>query len=520
MLVNVDILTDYDVYCGTYENPYQHSHVTYVCSIILNYLKNNNVSDNNTNQFSICKLLNYWAYSKLNDLFPSKGKSEIDNFYKEIEKIWKERINDRSSADYYGKCKPDILLFDYDDWKLRKELYDYYVDILPISISPESYKQDCEQYYKYIKYKKKIYDQYEIFCKNPLDKNCPSFFEKCKKYNPNDILPMLPCYSEMVAKELEQQQASQAARGIRGYEDPSGQLSNTETTNPSTSIGANAGNVFLGVVVTSMTSGALYKRIFIFLHHYIYYYFDGIFPTCKHDFDRETKNLNGEYMDNCISISRQLHNDGENKFIKPCQKLIHYLKYIKKNLAIVDKKKNCNYFNYKLMDELKKILNISEGTVGCYNTMISAYSKDSDGIDVCKENIEEINEKTLEKFQKIDSLYDIFYKFTSTQEEGDSEKCDLGKKCSEQYYTLINICDQNSNIGFCMALDKFKDGYNAYMNNGPKCEKAPRYLYSPFGIEKRRIFFISIITIFTMSIYLYTTQKMSLNIFRKNIKHK
>ncbi|CAI7718683.1 PIR protein [Plasmodium vivax] len=259
ILVKVNKLTDYDAYCGTFENPIEHSHVTYVCSIILNYLKNNKVSDNNTDQFSVCKLLNYWAYSKLNDLFPSKGKSEIDNFYKEIEKIWKERINDSSSADYYRKCKPDILLFDYDDWKLRKELYDYYVDILPISISPESYKQDCEQYYKYIKYKKKIYDQYEIFCKNPLDKNCPSFFEKCKKYNPNDILPMLPCYSEMVAKELEQQQASQAARGIRGYEDPSGQLSNTETTNPSTSIGANAGNVFLGVVVTSMTSGALYK---------------------------------------------------------------------------------------------------------------------------------------------------------------------------------------------------------------------------------------------------------------------
>ncbi|KMZ82175.1 hypothetical protein PVIIG_03429 [Plasmodium vivax India VII] len=141
--------------------------------------------------------------------------------------------------------------------------------------------------------------------------------------------------------------------------------------------------------------------------------------------------------------------------------------------------------------------------------MFSAYSKDCDGIDVCKENIEEINEKTLEKFQKLDSLYDIYYEFMNATEEDGSTKCDLGKTCSEQYIDHIKLCDKHSNIGFCMALDKFKDGYNAYMNNGPKCEKAPRYLYSPFGIEKRRIFFISIITIFTMSIVMFNVYKVN-----------
>ncbi|VUZ93662.1 PIR protein [Plasmodium vivax] len=257
--VNVDKLTDYDVYCGTYENPYQHSHVTYVCSIILNYLKNNNVSDNNTNQFSICKLLNYWAYSTLNDLFPTEGKSKIDYFYKEIEKIWYKRINDSSSVDYYKKCKPDRVLFDYDDWKLRKELYDYYVDILPISKYLKFYTADCEQYYKYIKYKQKIYDQYEKFCENPDDMKCPNFFNECKKYNPKDILPELTCYSKMIEEEKAQQQASQAALASQGHKVPSAQLGDAEIPKPNTSIGAQASNVFLGVVVTSMTSGALYK---------------------------------------------------------------------------------------------------------------------------------------------------------------------------------------------------------------------------------------------------------------------
>ncbi|CAG9471735.1 unnamed protein product [Plasmodium vivax] len=110
------------------------------------------------------------------------------------------------------------------------------------------------------------------------------------------------------------------------------------------------------------------------------YDFADIFPTCKYEFDSETKNLDTEY--------------------------------------------------------------------DCYNTMISAYSKDSDGIDVCKENIEEINEKTLEKFQKLNSLYDIYYEFMNAKEEDGSTKCDLGKTCSftPVYSWLHSILRKKSNI--------------------------------------------------------------------------
>ncbi|KMZ96094.1 hypothetical protein PVNG_06284 [Plasmodium vivax North Korean] len=250
-------------------------------------------------------------------------------------------------------------------------------------------------------------------------------------------------------------------------------------------------------------------QLFIISSEFIYYDFDDIFPTCKHDYDSVTINIDSGDTTDCLSIRQQLHNDNENKFIKPCQKLIHYLKYIKNNPSTVDQKKSCKYFNYMLMDELQKIPHICEGTKECYNTMIKVKSSESHGIDVCKDHIEEINKKKLEKFQKLDSLYDIFYKFTSTQEEGDNGKCALGKTCSEQYYTHIKICDKNSNIGFCMALDKFKDGYNAHMNYGPKCENVPRYLYSPFGTERRRTFSISLITMFAMSTILFTVYKVN-----------
>ncbi|VUZ99528.1 PIR protein [Plasmodium vivax] len=239
------------------------------------------------------------------------------------------------------------------------------------------------------------------------------------------------------------------------------------------------------------------------------YDFADIFPTCKYYFDRETKNLNGEYMHNCISISRQLHNDVNREFLQPCQKLIQYLKYIKKESSTGNHIQSCKYFSYILKNELRSFNNTCNGTKECYNKIHKTYEETSHGIDVCKDHIEEINETIFKKFQNLDSLYDIFYKFTSTQGEEDNGKCALGKTCSEQYYTLINICDQNSNIGFCKALDKFKDTYNMHMKDGSQCDKVPRYLYSPFGTEKRRTFSISLITIFAMSTILFTVYKFT-----------
>ncbi|KMZ77220.1 hypothetical protein PVIIG_05879 [Plasmodium vivax India VII] len=100
--------------------------------------------------------------------------------------------------------------------------------------------------------------------------------------------------------------------------------------------------------------------------------------------------------------------------------------------------------------------------------MINVYSSESDGIDICEKHIEEINEKIFEKFQKIDALYDIFYKFMNTQEEENNTQCSLGESCSQKYSDYIKLCQPISHIGFCKALDKFKDTYNMHMKDGPK----------------------------------------------------
>ncbi|KMZ88910.1 hypothetical protein PVBG_05839 [Plasmodium vivax Brazil I] len=239
------------------------------------------------------------------------------------------------------------------------------------------------------------------------------------------------------------------------------------------------------------------------------YDFADIFPTCKHDFDREIKNLDSEYEDHCISISGQLNNDRNTEFIKPCQKLIQYLKYIKKEYLAGIHIQSCKYFSYILKNELLNVKKTCDSTEECYKKLYDTYETKSDGIDVCKKHIEEFNENIFKKFQNLDSLYENFYKFTNKKEERENTKCHFGIECSEKYNEHIKLCHQASNIGFCKALDKFKDTYNNHMKDESKCENVPRYLYSPFGTERRRTFSISLITMFATSTILFTVYKVN-----------
>ncbi|KMZ87236.1 hypothetical protein PVBG_04021 [Plasmodium vivax Brazil I] len=204
----------YNEYCGTVSNPaYKNRNVRNICAKILNYLKTiYSTSDNTKNEYDVCKLLNYWVF----------------------------------------KCKPDRAVFDYDDWEKRKELYDYFVNIDSIRRIAEVYDLGCDEYYKYVKYKQKLYDYYENFCSIHVYTKCPKFLENSKKYDPKIVLPKFKCYDQMIKSEEKQEQELSASA-------PPPETSITEIPDSSTPVATKAGNALLGVVVTSMTSGALYK---------------------------------------------------------------------------------------------------------------------------------------------------------------------------------------------------------------------------------------------------------------------
>ncbi|KMZ77221.1 hypothetical protein PVIIG_05880 [Plasmodium vivax India VII] len=169
----------------------------------------------------------------------------------ELQTMWNSLIDNPLKTSYYKKCKPDFNIAQQDDWEKRKELYDYCVDSEAIVQTANRYKDTCNDIYTYIKGKAHLYKHFNEPCLSKNENKCPKFYSKCKNYHPDTLLPQLYCYEAMKKEEA----TAAAALSQAGTFSSDGLQLKSESSPPATQ----AGNVFLGVVVTSMTSGALYK---------------------------------------------------------------------------------------------------------------------------------------------------------------------------------------------------------------------------------------------------------------------
>ncbi|KNA01738.1 hypothetical protein PVNG_06323 [Plasmodium vivax North Korean] len=117
-----------------------------------------------------------------------------------------------------------------------------------MELANSSYEK-CKEYEKYIKEKSPFYEKFdELYIREYKDKN-EEFYKKCKSYNPESVLPTLKCEQ----KFPEQAKAKGFSHGPGLLESIPSSGKNSDSTNT-------YGNVLLGVVVTSMTSGMLYKE--------------------------------------------------------------------------------------------------------------------------------------------------------------------------------------------------------------------------------------------------------------------
>ncbi|VUZ99871.1 PIR protein [Plasmodium vivax] len=124
------------------------------------------------------------------------------------------------------------------------------------------------EYYKYIERKIPIYEHIKNLCTPESANTCPEFYKQCKECDPKKLLSELNCHLQMQEKNkaaLEKGKATQGLVSHPNQEDASALTGRTGLPDPSqksqvsSSAVTNASNAFLGVVVTSMTSGFLYK---------------------------------------------------------------------------------------------------------------------------------------------------------------------------------------------------------------------------------------------------------------------
>ncbi|KMZ94968.1 hypothetical protein PVMG_05637 [Plasmodium vivax Mauritania I] len=271
MLETSDTSKSYDEYCGTAQEPLQNNRlVRNICATILNYLETiYSKSEHQNDAYDVCKLLNYWVYNSLNNVLHfsnSNNFNKISKVHGDIVIRWNNFNEDKLKETENKTCKPIINIAAYNDWEKRKELYEYYVDYSPIKTFLDFYPQGCRKFYHYVESKKKLYEHFKKPCTSDKKKGCPDFYEQCEKYDPDIILPTLKCRQEIINERKEAEHSALQRAKAHSVDDPNAQ----DESDDIKSFGASKlnknsnnirmyGNVLLGVVATSMTSGALYR---------------------------------------------------------------------------------------------------------------------------------------------------------------------------------------------------------------------------------------------------------------------
>ncbi|KMZ88741.1 Plasmodium vivax Vir protein, putative [Plasmodium vivax] len=196
----------------------------------------------------------------------SSGSSYIGETFGNIVRIWNSFLEETLRKPDHETCKPNSLIVVQDDWRYRKELYEYYVNYDPLRGIVDSYPDTCIKFYRYVESKKELYKYFKERCTSSDENICPKFYAECKQYDPESVLPTLSCHRDKIIEgdaglPRDPQREHTITARETDSEETDGRM---KPFNPPNLSGKSDnvrmyGNVLLGVVATSMTSGALYR---------------------------------------------------------------------------------------------------------------------------------------------------------------------------------------------------------------------------------------------------------------------
>ncbi|CAG9481988.1 unnamed protein product [Plasmodium vivax] len=205
-----------------------------LCAKVVKYIKNKpSIPNRIPLKDHHCNLFNYWIYEQLVSHYKDKPQEPVH--------VFGDFIRVLTGFAYYlneNTCKLDYkiaMIPDNKNRKERKELYDYCIDYDTILEKSKHSKEKCNKYRTYVKNIIELYKKFQVLCPADDKSNYSDFCKICENKDPKNLLDQLKCDS-IGEKE---KPPYEGASGIQSA--------------------SNLGNAFLGVVVTSMTSGFLYK---------------------------------------------------------------------------------------------------------------------------------------------------------------------------------------------------------------------------------------------------------------------
>ncbi|SBS95389.1 PIR Superfamily Protein [Plasmodium ovale curtisi] len=165
-------LHKYNKHCNNIFATLYYSRLKYLCKRVLNYIENFAEWNDNKTGYDDCILLYYWIYITLAKYFGSNNIISMNHAFDCIERIWSNLVNYYKEKSYYEKCKPLFKeIVNHDDWKMRQELYDYYVDFTKLFDTDKLYDKVCKDYYKKIEEKIPLYVHFKQICSDNISPN-------------------------------------------------------------------------------------------------------------------------------------------------------------------------------------------------------------------------------------------------------------------------------------------------------------------------------------------------------------
>ncbi|KMZ88796.1 hypothetical protein PVBG_05708 [Plasmodium vivax Brazil I] len=236
--------------------PNTDSDIFNICRKFVKHLKTNYEKlDDSDLKDHHCNLLSLWIYEELDKKLEGNF-SSITPIYGKLQLILSYLFNKPKGIN----CLRNVNLLASDTWKKSKDLYDFCVDYDEIIKKPPSNYKKCKEYETYIQGISRLYKNFEsLYIQSFKDDNI-EFYKKCKSYDTERMFRELKCeekFPEQVESKVEvHDQGPLASTPVLGQKSDS-----TDTY----------GNVLLGVVATSMTSGMIFKVNKILIKTYQHY---------------------------------------------------------------------------------------------------------------------------------------------------------------------------------------------------------------------------------------------------------
>ncbi|KMZ96085.1 hypothetical protein PVNG_05994 [Plasmodium vivax North Korean] len=202
------------------------------------------------------------------------------------------------------------------------------------------------------------------------------------------------------------------------------------------------------------------------------------FPKYEGKFKNITSGSANLYRRQCnLIISACI---GDLNFYNTCSSIAAFIEHLQNEVDTIEKSKKCNFLNYKINGEVRKLKNGSYNNVGFYNKFINEYKNNSYDLKfTCKKNIGYLIEDIFKKIEDLYNIYTRYYSFLLPSSSSAVSKCNDITHSVDLYNQHKGTCENDINKDFCAALDKFRNDYMSIIGQvTTKCPKAEVSLQS------------------------------------------